>query len=193
LDERHTSAAAESELHARGIHVTKNKALTDAWPHNSYCGFSMHASPDANTLIARLAEAIAPARARHRHRRHPPAACGWPSACMPASCAQPLGTLDISFYRDDFSRIGLHPQVNRPTCRSIWKTAHHSGRRRCAYQPHRARGNERTIRLRPPGIDPAGGTGRPRRPRIADRPDFTGLVDVPATRTSTCRASTTAI
>jgi pyrimidine operon attenuation protein/uracil phosphoribosyltransferase len=24
---------------------------------------------------------------------------------------QPVGTLDISFYRDDFSRIGLHPQV----------------------------------------------------------------------------------
>jgi len=23
----------------------------------------------------------------------------------------PLGTLDISFYRDDFTRIGLHPQV----------------------------------------------------------------------------------
>ena len=26
----------------------------------------------------------------------------------------PLGTLDISFYRDDFNRIGLHPQV-RPS------------------------------------------------------------------------------
>lgn len=26
----------------------------------------------------------------------------------------PLGSLDISFYRDDFSRIGIHPQV-RPT------------------------------------------------------------------------------
>lgn len=26
----------------------------------------------------------------------------------------PLGTLDISFYRDDFSRIGMHPQV-RPS------------------------------------------------------------------------------
>lgn len=26
----------------------------------------------------------------------------------------PLGTLDISFYRDDFSRIGVHPQV-RPS------------------------------------------------------------------------------
>ncbi|MDZ7748064.1 MAG: bifunctional pyr operon transcriptional regulator/uracil phosphoribosyltransferase PyrR [Halofilum sp. (in: g-proteobacteria)] len=25
----------------------------------------------------------------------------------------PLGTLDISFYRDDFTRIGLHPQVRR--------------------------------------------------------------------------------
>jgi pyrimidine operon attenuation protein/uracil phosphoribosyltransferase len=24
---------------------------------------------------------------------------------------QPLGQLDISFYRDDFSRIGMHPQV----------------------------------------------------------------------------------
>lgn len=25
--------------------------------------------------------------------------------------SEPLGTLDISFYRDDFSRIGVHPQV----------------------------------------------------------------------------------
>lgn len=25
--------------------------------------------------------------------------------------AQPLGELDITFYRDDFSRVGLHPQV----------------------------------------------------------------------------------
>lgn len=28
--------------------------------------------------------------------------------------SEPLGTLDISFYRDDFSRIGMHPQV-RPS------------------------------------------------------------------------------
>ncbi|MBB1074770.1 bifunctional pyr operon transcriptional regulator/uracil phosphoribosyltransferase PyrR [Rhodoferax sp. 4810] len=28
--------------------------------------------------------------------------------------AEPLGHLDISFYRDDFTRIGLHPQV-RPS------------------------------------------------------------------------------
>jgi pyrimidine operon attenuation protein/uracil phosphoribosyltransferase len=25
--------------------------------------------------------------------------------------AEPLGTLDITFYRDDFTRIGIHPQV----------------------------------------------------------------------------------
>ena len=30
VDERHTSTAAESELHACGIHGKKNKALTDA-------------------------------------------------------------------------------------------------------------------------------------------------------------------
>ncbi len=30
VDERHTSTAAESELHAHGIHGQKNKALTDA-------------------------------------------------------------------------------------------------------------------------------------------------------------------
>ena len=29
--------------------------------------------------------------------------------------AEPLGTLDISFYRDDFSRVGLNPQV-RASC-----------------------------------------------------------------------------
>ena len=26
-------------------------------------------------------------------------------------CSQPLGKLNIAFYRDDFSRIGLHPRV----------------------------------------------------------------------------------
>ncbi|MCH9697661.1 MAG: bifunctional pyr operon transcriptional regulator/uracil phosphoribosyltransferase PyrR [Gammaproteobacteria bacterium] len=26
---------------------------------------------------------------------------------------EPLGVLDISFYRDDFSQVGLHPQVKR--------------------------------------------------------------------------------
>ena len=29
--------------------------------------------------------------------------------------AEPLGALDISFYRDDFTRIGVHPQVKPST------------------------------------------------------------------------------
>lgn len=29
--------------------------------------------------------------------------------------SEPLGQLDISFYRDDFSRIGMHPEVKRST------------------------------------------------------------------------------
>ena len=29
-------------------------------------------------------------------------------------CKEPMGTLDISFYRDDFTRIGINPQV-RPS------------------------------------------------------------------------------
>ncbi len=60
--------------------------------------------------------------------------CAWPSAaCAPLMIGihtggvwvadrlhrllgldEPLGILDISFYRDDFTRIGMHPQV-RPS------------------------------------------------------------------------------
>lgn len=29
--------------------------------------------------------------------------------------AQPLGTIDVSFYRDDYGRIGLHPKVKPST------------------------------------------------------------------------------
>jgi len=37
----------------------------------------------------------------------------WIAQCLHAQLAfpEPLGQLDISFYRDDFTRIGMHPQV----------------------------------------------------------------------------------
>lgn len=35
----------------------------------------------------------------------------------------PLGHLDISFYRDDFTRIGLHPQVRPSHLPDPWMTA----------------------------------------------------------------------
>lgn len=74
----------------------------------------MHASlPDANTLIARLAAAIAPSLAPDTLIVGIHTGGAWVAERLHAMlhCSMPLGTLDISFYRDDFSRIGLHPQV----------------------------------------------------------------------------------
>ncbi len=78
----------------------------------------MHASlPDANTLIARLAEAIAPTLTPDTLIVGIHTGGVWVAERLHAllHAAQPLGTLDISFYRDDFSRIGLHPQVKPST------------------------------------------------------------------------------
>ena len=74
----------------------------------------MHASlPDANTLIARLADAIAPTLTPDTFIVGIHTGGVWVAERLHAMlhCTLPLGTLDISFYRDDFSRIGLHPQV----------------------------------------------------------------------------------
>lgn len=74
----------------------------------------MHDSlPDPNSLIARLAEEIAPAIAPGTLIVGIHTGGAWVAERLHAllKCPQPLGTLDISFYRDDFSRIGLHPQV----------------------------------------------------------------------------------
>jgi len=38
--------------------------------------------------------------------------------------SQPLGTLDISFYRDDFSRIGMNPQVKPSTLPVVVEDKH---------------------------------------------------------------------
>ena len=40
------------------------------------------------------------------------------------SIAEPLATLNISFYRDDFSRIGVHPQVTPSTLPSEIEDRH---------------------------------------------------------------------
>ena len=74
----------------------------------------MHASlPDAHTLIARLADAIAPTLTPDTLIVGIHTGGVWVAERLHGllQCTLPLGTLDISFYRDDFSRIGLHPQV----------------------------------------------------------------------------------
>jgi pyrimidine operon attenuation protein/uracil phosphoribosyltransferase len=78
----------------------------------------MHVSlPDANTLIARLAETIAPTLTPDTLIVGIHTGGVWVAERLHGllHAAQPLGTLDISFYRDDFSRIGLHPQVKPST------------------------------------------------------------------------------
>jgi pyrimidine operon attenuation protein/uracil phosphoribosyltransferase len=74
----------------------------------------MHASlPDVDPLIARLTDAIAPTLTPDTVIVGIHTGGVWVAERLHAmlKCALPLGMLDISFYRDDFSRIGLHPQV----------------------------------------------------------------------------------
>jgi pyrimidine operon attenuation protein/uracil phosphoribosyltransferase len=74
----------------------------------------MHASlPDVDPLIAQLADAIAATLTPDTVIVGIHTGGVWVAERLHAmlKCALPLGTLDISFYRDDFSRIGLHPQV----------------------------------------------------------------------------------
>lgn len=69
--------------------------------------------PDVDTLIARLVDAIAPTLTADTAIVGIHTGGVWIAERLHAllGCKQPLGVLDISFYRDDFSRIGLHPQV----------------------------------------------------------------------------------
>ncbi|KVW96674.1 bifunctional pyr operon transcriptional regulator/uracil phosphoribosyltransferase PyrR [Thiobacillus denitrificans] len=74
----------------------------------------MHASlPDVDPLIARMADAIAPTITPDIVIVGIHTGGVWVAERLHAllQCPLPLGMLDISFYRDDFSRIGLHPQV----------------------------------------------------------------------------------
>jgi pyrimidine operon attenuation protein/uracil phosphoribosyltransferase len=69
--------------------------------------------PDAEDLLARLALAIAPELTPETALVGIHTGGAWIAERLHAQLGvvQPLGVLDISFYRDDFSRIGLHPQV----------------------------------------------------------------------------------
>jgi pyrimidine operon attenuation protein/uracil phosphoribosyltransferase len=68
---------------------------------------------DIDAALMRMAEALKPTLARE------PAMVGihtggvWIAQKLHAALGltEPLGTLDISFYRDDFSQVGVNPQV----------------------------------------------------------------------------------
>ncbi|MGR9105744.1 MAG: bifunctional pyr operon transcriptional regulator/uracil phosphoribosyltransferase PyrR [Gammaproteobacteria bacterium] len=73
------------------------------------------------TAIANLGECLSSV-IRHRHLVDPlmvgiHTGGAWVAAELHRRLAirEPLGLLDISFYRDDFSRIGVNPEI-RPSC-----------------------------------------------------------------------------
>ena len=139
--------------------------------------------PDVDPLIAQLAGAIAPVLTPETVIVGIHTGGVWVAERLHAllGCKQPLGMLDISFYRDDFSRIGLHPQVkpsNLPfdlECRDIVLVDDvlHSGR------TVRAAMNELFDYGRPASIRLAVLVDRGNH-ELPIRPDFTGLtLDVP--------------
>ncbi len=72
---------------------------------------------DVEALVAKLASGLEKHLARHN--RHTPLMVGvhtggvWVARELHRLMAMeaPLGTLNINFYRDDFTRIGMHPMV----------------------------------------------------------------------------------
>lgn len=79
--------------------------------------YPAHGLPDAETLYARLREAVAralqglPPERTHLVGIHSGGAWLAERLQRDLGLPAPMGTLDISFYRDDFDRIGLHSQV----------------------------------------------------------------------------------
>ncbi|MGH8751294.1 MAG: bifunctional pyr operon transcriptional regulator/uracil phosphoribosyltransferase PyrR [Burkholderiales bacterium] len=69
--------------------------------------------PDAETLISGLAAQIKPRLQAETALIGIHSGGAWIAQQLhqQLKIATPLGFLDISFYRDDFARIGLHPQV----------------------------------------------------------------------------------
>jgi pyrimidine operon attenuation protein/uracil phosphoribosyltransferase len=68
---------------------------------------------DIEAALTRMAEALQPWRARHPLMIGIHTGGAWIAQTLHArlGLGEPLGTLDISFYRDDFSQVGVNPQV----------------------------------------------------------------------------------
>lgn len=69
--------------------------------------------PDVSTLLAKLADEIRPLMTSETALVGIHTGGAWVAEALHGLLKPllPLGVLDISFYRDDFSRIGLHPEI----------------------------------------------------------------------------------
>jgi pyrimidine operon attenuation protein/uracil phosphoribosyltransferase len=72
---------------------------------------------DVEATLARMAEELRPYLARNPLMIGIHTGGAWIAARLHQrlGLGEPLGTLDISFYRDDFTRIGMNPQVRAST------------------------------------------------------------------------------
>jgi pyrimidine operon attenuation protein/uracil phosphoribosyltransferase len=72
---------------------------------------------DVEATLARMAEELRPYLARNPLMIGIHTGGAWVAARLHQrlGLSEPLGTLDISFYRDDFTRIGMNPQVRAST------------------------------------------------------------------------------
>ncbi len=80
----------------------------------------MHQTIDINATLRYMADELRPLLARNPLMIGVHTGGAWVAEHLHKSLAlpEPLGTLDISFYRDDFTRVGVNPQVktsNLPT------------------------------------------------------------------------------
>jgi pyrimidine operon attenuation protein/uracil phosphoribosyltransferase len=73
--------------------------------------------PDAQALLQRLLDLLRPAVRPETVMIGVHTGGAWIAEQLHAALglATPLGFLDISFYRDDFARVGLNPQVKKST------------------------------------------------------------------------------
>jgi len=73
----------------------------------------MTATVDVETALARMVEQLRPMLARQPLMIGIHTGGVWVAERLhrELELKEPLGTLDISFYRDDFTRIGMNPQV----------------------------------------------------------------------------------
>ena len=85
----------------------------------------MNTDHDVEQLLACLHDKLA--NFLHRHERSTPLMIGirtggvWVARQLHSrmNLTEPLGELNINFYRDDFTRIGLHPQVQPSGLRAV--------------------------------------------------------------------------
>jgi pyrimidine operon attenuation protein/uracil phosphoribosyltransferase len=73
----------------------------------------MHQTIDVNATLSYMADELRPLLVRSPIMIGVHTGGAWVAERLHQSLAltEPLGTLDISFYRDDFTRVGVNPQV----------------------------------------------------------------------------------